>query len=109
MIFVLAEAEKNIKNAMATPTKPLNIIQKFTFFIGSFLVASMIFVSCLKLVSSYWGALLGLIVTSGIGIMLLKKQKAEKDKLIAYGVLACTLFIIIAFIVIFTMAQSIIS
>jgi|GEM_PF-7052864 len=82
------------KNIQKPPSK-IGILQKATNFLIGFFGGIMVFMFCLKIVSSMWGAFLGVGINIAIIAYLLKifgKDKAKKIAII--GIIASVIAVI---------------
>jgi hypothetical protein len=83
----------------------IDIFGKITHFIGGFLLSILFNMIFLKLASSVYGILAGIILSGGYGIYVIR-NKIRSQKYIAWGALAAAIFTIIAGILIFALAMA---
>ena len=69
-----------------------------TNFLLGFLLALTAFLFGLKIISSIWGALLGIVINVSAAAYFLKKQKNNKTlKMLSYGLLSASIILIVAY------------
>ncbi len=91
MTPALAEAAKNIRNVMGY----LKII---TNFLLGFFIGLTVFLFGLKIVSSIWGAMIGLVINIGASAYILKRlTKNSTLKVMAYGMISASVILLIAY------------
>ena len=73
----------------------LPILEKIMYPLGGFLIGTLLMATGLKITGTYWGIIVGLIVTGIGGWYLTKKFPGRKDKkLIAYGLYISIILVI---------------
>jgi len=92
---------------MTQQTNP-TLLEKFIASLGGFLIGTIIIIVFLKLFSSFWGVLIGLIANTGFYYLIKKKSTKSKETkhLIAKGILISVFFTIIVSILIWIFVWS---
>jgi len=107
-----AVAGRSLRNVMEhpKPTPKIGILQKVTNFLIGFFGGIMIFMVCLKIFTSMWGAFLGIGVNIIVSAYLLKIFKGDKAKKIAIiGVIASVVAVILVYLLLTALVFSMFS
>jgi hypothetical protein len=76
----------------------MGYIKIVTNFLLGFLIALTAFLFGLKIITSMWGALLGLVINITASAYFLKKHKSNKTlKMLSYGILSACVILVIAY------------
>ena len=82
--------------------KKTGTFEKITWFICGFCVSLFIIAITLKLAPNFWGGALGLAISASIGFFSYKKfQKEPAKKIASIGMLAASLFLLAATLIIY--------
>jgi hypothetical protein len=83
---------------MANKTTPnTTIFQKILYSIGGFLIGMLVITLFLKIFTNVWGSIIGIIINTFFFAYIYKNKEKHKDKIIiAYGILAATIFTVVA-------------
>jgi hypothetical protein len=78
----------------------LNFLKTFTNFLLGFLTGLVLLIFGLKIISSAWGAVIGLIMSFSASAYLLKKHRNNGTlKLMAIGMLSASVLIVICYLI----------
>jgi hypothetical protein len=84
-------------NTMLKKPTSTSLFQKIVFSVGGFLIGMLVIMLFLKIFSSVWGTIIGIIINTAFFAYIFKNKEKQKDKIIiAYGILAATIFTVIA-------------
>lgn len=84
----------------------LGILQKVTLFVSGFLVTLLIIAVFLKILSSMWGMILGVVVSVGCGVLILKKNKKPVWHIVARGIITSAIVFTLLSLIFWVMLQS---
>jgi hypothetical protein len=92
----------------------LSIFKSLTWFLLGFLSAMIIFLFGLKIISSMWGAILGMCINLAISAYILNTAKQSKTpnkiftilKPIAYGIISSMAILVVAYFALYTVILS---
>jgi xanthine/uracil permease len=84
----------------------ISMLQKLTLFISGFIVNLFTITIFLKALSSIWGIILGLAVSVGCSIYILKKNKNPSWHIVAKGIITSAVVFTLLSLIFWAMLQS---